>query len=88
MYKTSQDLLPSIMHNAFNFKKRSHYNLRQGFQFPRPLVKSVFHRTEIIPYRGPKIWDMNFPGRLCKVLTDNTELFTKYFETNLQKQIE
>ena len=34
------------------------YNLRNHLDFITPKVNSVFHGTESISYRAPKIWDI------------------------------
>ena len=55
MYKVSDGYVVS---NIFPQKNSHPYNLRLNSQFSRPLVRSVFHGTESIPYLGPVIWDI------------------------------
>ena len=55
MYKVSNGLSPPIVRNIFTQKNCHPYNFRLNSQFSRPLVRSVFHRTESIPYLGPVI---------------------------------
>ena len=57
MYKVSNRLSKSVVSNIFIRKNCHPYNLRLNSQFSRPLVRSVFHRTETISYLGPVIWD-------------------------------
>ena len=58
MFKFYKGLLPSIMDNVFRLKTDNPYNLRQAYEFSRPIVKTVYHGSESISYLGPKIWDM------------------------------
>ena len=32
------------------------YNLKQIYEFSRPLVKSVYHESESVSFLGPDIW--------------------------------
>ena len=54
------------------------FKLRQVSAFSRPMVKSIYHGTEIISYLRPKIWDI-FPERLKNI--DNLEHFKKEIKT-------
>ena len=60
MYKVSNGLSPPVVSKIFTQKNCHPYNLRLNSQFSRPLVRSVFHKTESISYLGPVIWDI-FP---------------------------
>ena len=55
MCKLSNGLSPPIVSNIFTQKNCHPYNLRFNSQFPRPLVRSVFHGTESISFLGPVI---------------------------------
>ena len=46
------------MNEIFEVRNEHPYNLRQNYQFFRPLVRSVYHGTESISYLGPKVWDI------------------------------
>ena len=48
MYKLVNILSPPIMNRVFKLNSGSCYNLRQILQFPRSLVKSVYHGTESV----------------------------------------
>ena len=37
---------------------RNPYILRQNYQFSRPRINTVYHRTESISNLGPIIWDL------------------------------
>ena len=58
MCKLSKGLSPPLVSNIFRQKNSHPYNLRLNSQFSRPLVMSVFNRTESIFYIGPVIWDI------------------------------
>ena len=42
------------MNEIFELKNEHPYNLRQHSQYLRPLVKSLYHRTESLSYLGSK----------------------------------
>ena len=46
------------MHNILSFKNESHFNLRQIAQFPRHLVNSAYHGTEISSNICAKVKDI------------------------------
>ena len=56
MYKVSNGLSSTVASDVSTQKNCYSYNLRLNSQFSRPLVRSVFHGTEIISYLGPGIW--------------------------------
>ena len=56
MYKVSNRLSPPLVRNIFRKKNSPTNDLRLNSQFSRPLVRSVFHGTESIPYLGPVVW--------------------------------
>ena len=58
MFRDSGKLSSPIMNYIFTQKDNSRYNLRQISKFSRPLVKSVYHRSESVSFLGPKIWDI------------------------------
>ena len=58
MWYVSRNLSPPIMNDIFKQKDNSRNNLRQISEFSRPLVKSVYRRSESVPFLEPKIWDM------------------------------
>ena len=58
MWYVSRNLSPPIMNDIFKQKGNSRNNLRQISEFSRPLVKSVYRRSESVPFLRPKIWDM------------------------------
>ena len=62
------------MNQIFELRNEHRYNLRQHSQFFRPLVKSVYHRTESLSYLGPKFWDI-FPNIYKN--TDSLDKFKK-----------
>ena len=51
-FRDSRNQSPPIMNDIFTQKDNSRYNLRQISKF------SVYHRSEIVSFLGPKIWDM------------------------------
>ena len=57
MYKVKQNISPQLMNNIF-FKKENRYNLRSESCWEIPAVKSVYHGTESLSFRGPKTWDI------------------------------
>ena len=57
MYKVKQNISPQLMHNIF-IKKDNIYNLRSEPIWEIRDVKSVYHGTESLSFRGPKTWDM------------------------------
>ena len=58
MYKVSKGIAPKIFVDIFSCNSRANYDLRYQPEFSKPLVKSVFNRTETISYLGPRIWDL------------------------------
>ena len=46
------------MKNILKLRTENPYNLRHVSEFSKPMVKSVYHRTESISYLEPKIWDI------------------------------
>ena len=66
MFRFYNGLSPPLMNNIFKLKAENSYNLRQASEFFRPMVKSVYHRTESISYLGPKIWDI-LPEKLKNI---------------------
>ena len=57
MYKVYNNLSPSLVQSIFPQREVS-YNLRNRNPFRSCNVHSVFHGTETISFRGPKIWEM------------------------------
>ena len=54
MFRLYTGLSSPLINNIFKLKAENPYNLRQVSQFSRPMGKSVYHRTERIPYLGPR----------------------------------
>ena len=54
MFKVKNNITPEIMKELFA-PKISPYNLRNKNSFKRRRVNSVWHGTESVSYRGPKI---------------------------------
>ena len=54
MFRLYTGLSSPLINNIFKIKAKNPYNLRQVSEFSRPVVKSVYHRTERIPYLGPR----------------------------------
>ena len=50
MYKVSNNFSYPHMNKIFEVRNEHPYNLRQNSQFFRPLVKSIYHRTESRSY--------------------------------------
>ena len=71
-------LSPPLMSNMLKLKAGNSYHLRQVSDFPRPMVKSVYHRTESISYLEPKIWDI-LPEKLKNI--GDLEHFKKEIKT-------
>ena len=57
MYKVKQNISPELMNNIF-VQKHNFHNLRSEPRWVIPAVKSVYHGTESLSFRGPKTWDM------------------------------
>ena len=57
MYKVKQNISPKLMHNIF-IKKDNIYKLRNETRWETGAVKSVYHGTESLSFRGPKMWVM------------------------------
>ena len=57
MYKVKNNISPELMNNIF-VQKDNLYNLRSEPRWVIPAVKSVYHGTESLSFRGPKTWDM------------------------------
>ena len=45
------------MNSILNLRAENRYNLKHATEFSRPIVKSVYHGTEITSYLAPKTWD-------------------------------
>ena len=58
MYKLSNNFSLPHMNEIFEVRNEHHYNLRQNYQFYRPLAKSVYYGTKGLSYVGPKVWDI------------------------------
>ena len=78
MFKFCNGLSPPLMNKIFQLKAENPYNLRQVSEFSRPIVKSVYRRTESISYLGRKIWDI-LPEKLKNI--ENLEDFKKELKT-------
>ena len=57
MYKVKQNMAPELMNNIF-IQKENAYNLRRKHIWKMRAVKSVYHGTESLSFRGPKTWDI------------------------------
>ena len=57
MYKVKNNISPLVMNNIF-IQNENTYNLRSKSTWKIRAVKSVFHGTESLSFRGPKTWDM------------------------------
>ena len=57
MYKVKNNISPQLMKNIF-IQKENAYNLRRQHIWEIRAVKSVFHGTESLSFRGPKTWDI------------------------------
>ena len=57
MYKVKNNISPQLMKNIF-IQKENTYNLRRDHIWEIRAVKSVYHGTESLSFRGPKTWDM------------------------------
>ena len=57
MYKVKNNISPLIMNKIF-IQNENTYNLRSKSTWKIRAVKSVFHGTESLSFRGPKTWDM------------------------------
>ena len=57
MYKVKQNISPQLMNGIF-VNKDNIYNLRSEPKWEIRTVKSVYHGTESLSFRGPKTWDM------------------------------
>ena len=55
MFCVNRNLSSPIMNDIFKRKDGSRCDLNYFFEFSRPLMKSVYHGSEIISFRGPKI---------------------------------
>ena len=66
MFRFYNGLLSPLTNNIFKLRAENPYNLRQVYEFSRPVVKSIYHGTESISYLGPKIWD-TLPGKLKNI---------------------
>ena len=78
MFMFYNGLSPPLMNNIFKLRAENPYNLRHVSEFSRPMVKSVYHRTEGISYLGTKIWDM-LPEKRKNI--ENLEHFKKEIKT-------
>ena len=59
MFKINRGISLSIMKGVSEPKAEHPYNLRRISQFSTPLVSTVFHGTENIPFFGSKIWGLH-----------------------------
>ena len=57
MYKVKHNISPQLMNNIF-VQKENTYDLRSNPTWKIRAVKSVYHGTESLSFRGPKTWDM------------------------------
>ena len=57
MYKVKNNLSPTLMKSIFP-EREIPYNLRNLNPFQVTNVNTVFHGTETITFRGPKVWGM------------------------------
>ena len=57
MYKVHNDLSPNLVKSIFP-QRAMRYNLRNENPFEPTNVSTVFHDTETLSYRGPKIWTL------------------------------
>ena len=57
MYKTYNDLSPSLMKSIFPIRELQ-YNLRNSNPFQQENVHTVLNGTETLSFRGPKIWSI------------------------------
>ena len=64
MFKVYSNLPPTIVADVFR-ARRKNYNLRHSssffyflFFFPKPSVKTVYHRSESLSNLGSKIWNV------------------------------
>ena len=57
MYKVYNDLSPNLVKSILP-QRAMHYNLRNENPFEPTNVSTVFHGTETLSYRVPKIWTL------------------------------
>ena len=57
MFKLKNGLAPKIMQNLFPLRENQ-YSLRYCNIFETSNVKTVYHGTETLSFRGPKIWSL------------------------------
>ena len=57
MFKIYNNIAQPIFTEIF-IKRNPKYQLRHTSHFSVPPVRSVYNRTEILPFLGPKIWDI------------------------------
>ena len=57
MYKVKHNISPQLMNDIFVQNKNT-YDLRVKSTWKIRAVKSVYHGTESLSFRGPKTWDM------------------------------
>ena len=57
MYKVKHNISPQLMNNIF-VQNDNIYDLRSNPTWKIRPVKSVYHGTESLSFRGPKTWDM------------------------------
>ena len=58
MYKTKNNLGPSILNNIFPLNTRSRTGLRSSSDFSRPRVNTVHFGKDSLHYFGSVIWDI------------------------------
>ena len=57
LYKVARDMSPKIMSEVFKLRETASYNLRHTSQFSTDPIHSIYNRTELALYLGPKIWE-------------------------------
>ena len=77
MFRDSGNISSPVTNDIFMQKYNSRYNWRQISKFLRPLVKSVNHGSENVPFVGQKTWDMLLDD--CKNI-DNLNTFKNKFK--------
>ena len=57
LYKTANDMSPETMGEVFKLRDTLCYNLRYTSHFSADPIDSVYDKTELASYLGPKIWE-------------------------------
>ena len=88
MCKVKCDLSHKIFSELFCQTHVNPDNPRTQHDFEVPFVKTVYHRSEIISYFGPKIWDI-LPASIKEAnsLKSFKKLIKKMGPTNMPLQI-